>query len=74
MRGATTKIALASAENVTEAARKLIQECVIRRRGGEAAIGIGRVDQLYNESIPVVRFLEERNLEAVFGLKLSGTA
>lgn len=38
------KTALASAENVTEAARKIIQECVIRRRLGGFAIGIGRVD------------------------------
>lgn len=44
MRGQTTKIARASAENVTEAAKKIIQECVIRRRVGGAAVGIGRVD------------------------------
>lgn len=40
----TDLLARASARNVTEAARAIIRECVIRRRVGGLAAYIGRVD------------------------------
>ena len=39
----STEIAHASAKNVSDAARAVIQECVIRRRIGGAAVRIGEV-------------------------------